>query len=216
MRKLLPLSVILLVAGFVLTACQQPPAPNANTANRAANTANAANANTTATSATGEAGVRDALTRLETALAANDVAALEKLYADDYHFVTPTGEILSKAQRLAGFRDGSTKMESFRFEYERIRMYGQSALVNADAIVKGIEGGQDNSGMYAATIMFVETPGGWQVASGQSSMAMKLPTPHREPEPEGLPTPSRPTNANVSPTPGTMNTNANANANVNK
>ena len=153
------------------------------------------------------------MTRLEAALAANDVAALDQIYTDDYRFVTPNGEIITKEQRLASFRDGSSKLDSFRFEYERIRMYGDSALVNADAIVKGIERGQDNSGMYAATIMFVKMPDGWQVASGQSSMAMKLPTPHRETLREGLPTPTLPSNANVSPTPGAMNSNATTNTN---
>jgi ketosteroid isomerase-like protein len=203
--------VILLAATFAFTACQQPPAPNANNTNRSSNATNAGNTNATASTAAGEAGVRAALTRLETAIASNDVAALDALYTDDYSFVTPTGEILTKEQRLAGFRDGSTKLESFRFDYERIRMYGQSAIVNADAIVKGTERGRDNSGMYAATIMFVETPSGWRVTSGQSSAAMGLPTPSRGAGPEELPTPKLESNANASPTPGTMNSNANVN-----
>lgn len=216
MRKLLSRSAVLLAALCALSACQPPASQNANSTNRSANAANAGNTNAAANTTAGEADVRDALTRLETAIASNDVAALDRLYTDDYHFVTPTGEIIPKAQRLASFRDGSSKMESFSFDHERIRMYGSSALVNADAIVKGIERGQDNSGMYAATIMFVQTPSGWQVASGQSSMAMKLPTPRREVEPEGLPTPLLPSNANQSPTPRTMNTNSNANANASR
>lgn len=218
MRSFFSRSVILLAALFAVSACQQPPSQNANTTNRTANAANTGNTNAAATTTAGEAGVREALTRLETAIAQNDAGALDRLYTDDYRFVTPTGEIITKAQRIASFRDGSTKMESFNFDHERIRMYGNSALVNADAIVKGIEGGQDNSGMYAATIMFVETPSGWQVASGQSSMAMKLPTPRREVEPEGLPTPLAPSNANQSPTPRTMSTNtiSNVNANVSR
>ena len=206
MRKPIPASMFLLAATLFYSGCPAP-APNANVATN--RPANAANTNLGATSATGEAGVRDALTRLDTALAANDVAALDKLYADDYHFVTPTGEIFTKAQRLEGFRTGSSKMESFRFDQERIRVYGQCALVNADAVLKGVENGQDNSGTYAATIMFVETPTGWQVTSGQSSMAMKLPTPHRWLLTQGSPTPTPPSNANTSPTPGTANANAN-------
>ena len=213
MRKLFSRSAILLAALIAVSACQPPASENANATNRTTNAANTGNTNAAATTTGGEAGVREALTRLETAIAQNDAGALDRLYADDYRFVTPTGEIITKAQRIASFRDGSTKMESFSFDHERIRMYGNSALVNADAIVKGIERGQNNSGMYAATIMFVQTPGGWQVTSGQSSLAMKLPTPSREVEPEGLPTPLLPSNANQSPTPRTMNTNTGANVN---
>ena len=75
MRKPIPATMFLLAATLFYSGCPAP-APNANVATN--RPANAANTNLGATSATGEAGVRDALTRLETALAANDVAALDK------------------------------------------------------------------------------------------------------------------------------------------
>ena len=163
MRKIFLSLPLLLAASFILTSCEQPAG---NYANKPAN----ANVNTnTSTASSSEADVKKVLTDLQTALAKNDTAALDRIYADDYTFVSPEGEMQTKAQRLESMKSGEMKFESITFDDAKVRMYGDAAVVNAKTTQKSTVKGKDNSGTATATIVFAKSKDGWRVVLGHPS-----------------------------------------------
>ena len=73
--------------------------------------------------------VRQAIEKYRTALLQRDTPALEKIWADDYIFVNASGEVLTKAQRLANAKSGATTLDSINEEENiTVRVYQNSAV----------------------------------------------------------------------------------------
>ena len=117
---------------------------------------------------TKEQEVRQMIEKYRTAILQRDVAALEKIWADDYVFVNAFGEILTKAQRLANVKSGATKLESINKEENiAVRVYQNSAVATSRVAIKGKYGGQSTSGQYRSTHVWVKGPEGWQLVANQ-------------------------------------------------
>ena len=56
--------------------------------------------------------VWEALQNYETAFIKRDVAALEKIWADDSIFVNASGEALTKEQSIANIKSGATELDT--------------------------------------------------------------------------------------------------------
>lgn len=59
-----------------------------------------------------EQAVQQLLDQLYAALGRNDVAALNRIYADNYTLVNESGELTTKSPRLAAIKSGELKYES--------------------------------------------------------------------------------------------------------
>ena len=190
----------LAAALILLTSCEAP-APNANQANRPANTVANSNANT-AVSVNHEADVKKLMADLATVLQNNDADAAARYYSDDYHLVTPSGEVEDKAARIADMKSGATRFETFAYDDINVRSYGDIAVAVSRVKTKGKIRGQQQDREMRATLVLRKLPEGWKVVSGQATPitaaapAKGLPTPS-EPKP-GLPTPQAtpPANSN--------------------
>lgn len=62
----------------------------------------------------------EAIEKYRAALLQRDIPALEKIWADDYVFVNASGDVLTKAQRLANVKSGATTLDSIKEEEEII------------------------------------------------------------------------------------------------
>jgi ketosteroid isomerase-like protein len=112
--------------------------------------------------------VRQMIEKYRTALLQRDVPALEKIWADDYIFVNPSGEVMTKTQRLANVKSGATSLESINEEENiTVRVYQNSAVATSRVTIKGQYGGQPISGQYRSTHVWVKGPAGWQLVSNQ-------------------------------------------------
>ena len=112
--------------------------------------------------------VRKAIEKYRTALLQRDIPALEKIWADDYVFVNASGDVLTKAQRLANVKSGATTLDSIKEEEEIIvRVYQNSAVATSRVTIKGQYGGQSTSGQYRSTHVWVKGSTGWQLVSNQ-------------------------------------------------
>jgi ketosteroid isomerase-like protein len=112
--------------------------------------------------------VRQAIEKYRTALVQRDTAALEKIWADDYVFVNASGEVLTKAQRLANAKSGATTLDSIKEEENiTVRVYQNSAVATSRVTIKGQYAGQPTSGQYRSTHVWVKGPTGWQLVSNQ-------------------------------------------------
>ena len=112
--------------------------------------------------------VREAIEKYKTALLRRDVAALEKIWADDYVFVNASGEVLTKQQRLANVKSGATALDSINEDENlAVRVYQNSAVTTNRVTIKGQYSGQSVSGQYRSTMVWVKSSAGWQLVSNQ-------------------------------------------------
>src|SRR6202521_5409839 len=99
--------------------------------------------------------VRHSLTEIAAALKSQDVAALDRFYSNGYTFVSPSGVIYNKTQRLAAIKSGKP-FETFTYEDVKVRIYSNTAVVNTN--VKTKYAGQDPS-VSPTTITMVKNGG---------------------------------------------------------
>src|SRR5204862_3440034 len=112
--------------------------------------------------------VRQMIGKYRTALLQRDIATLEKIWADDYVFVNASGDVLTKAQRLANAKSGATTLDSIREEENiTVRVYQNSAVATSRVTIKGHYSGQPTSGQYRSTHVWVKGAEGWQLVSNQ-------------------------------------------------
>jgi ketosteroid isomerase-like protein len=116
-----------------------------------------------------EQAVRQFLDELYAALGRNDVAALDRIYADDYFLVNESGVRTTKAPRLAAIKSGELKYESVSFDDVNIRLYGNTAVATYRAMIKAQSKGQDIGGKLQVTVTLVKIKGRWQLVAAQAT-----------------------------------------------
>jgi hypothetical protein len=82
--------------------------------------------------------VWEALENYETAFMKRDVAALEKIWADDSVFINASGEVLTKEQHLANIKSGATELDTM-IEEDRmmVRVYRNGAVTSTPSRSRG-------------------------------------------------------------------------------
>jgi ketosteroid isomerase-like protein len=159
---------MLLSTSLVLVSCANE---GTNTASKPTNAVNNAAGNAAPAPAAVEAEVRKLATDAAAAIAKNDVAALDKLYADNYMLVNLDGSVQNKAERLASFKSGETKFESFAYDEISVRSNpeGTGAVVIARATAKGMNKGKPVESLVRVTQVWTKTKDGWRQASGHAT-----------------------------------------------
>src|SRR4029434_9473810 len=89
------------------------------------------------TSGRAEAELLKANRAYDEALVRGDAAALDHLYSDEFIYTTFDGEVRDKAKQLAFTRSGDLKLESGKSDDVRIRIYGNTAVMNGRFTAKG-------------------------------------------------------------------------------
>jgi ketosteroid isomerase-like protein len=121
-----------------------------------------------ATNSKSEQEVRQMIEKYRVAFLRHDIPTLEKIWADDYVFVNPSGEVLTKVQRLANLKSGQTSLESINEEEKpTVRVYENSAVATRRVTIKGQYSGQPTTGEYRSIHVWVKGPSGWHLVSNQ-------------------------------------------------
>jgi len=118
-----------------------------------------------------KAEVRKAQDDLIDAYLRRDVGALDRLLADEYTFVNDdSGGLADKQQILASFGSGGDrKITSYRRQDDRVRLYGDVAVLTYRYQSTETYKGQNNGGDYRVMRVLVERDGRWQMVSGQET-----------------------------------------------
>jgi ketosteroid isomerase-like protein len=87
----------------------------------------------TAKNAAAAGEIKDEVLKIEEernqALPKGDVAALERIYADDLVYTNATGALLTKAQHLANLKDRTLNFRSFKHDDVQVRVHGNTGVV---------------------------------------------------------------------------------------
>jgi uncharacterized protein (TIGR02246 family) len=108
---------------------------------------------------------------LRAAQLAADVAALDRLIADDLLFTGPDGRFATKADDLNAYRDGVMRVTSHEPEEIRVRRIGADAgAVALRARMTGSYAGEDFSVTARYTRVWAREGGRWRIVAGQVSI----------------------------------------------
>jgi ketosteroid isomerase-like protein len=111
-------------------------------------------------------------TRYQAAVKANDWAGMDAILADDFVLVTGSGKVFTKADLLAGARSRSAVFEHQEDTQQKVRIWGNTAVVTALLWEKGIEGGKAFDKHLWFSDTYVRTPTGWRYVFGQASLPL--------------------------------------------
>jgi len=106
------------------------------------------------------------------AVVAGDLAALEKIFADDLIYTHSSGMTDSKADYIAKLRSGQTKYVSVDYDSMTVKVYGDSAIVHSKARIKAqsATGGIDSN--LVMLHVWQKSGGSWKLVAHQTT---KLP-----------------------------------------
>ena len=166
MKRIFFTSMTLIIASLFM-ACGDQGAGN-KPANAPANNANAAPA---VNAAAVEADIKKLVNDTAAALAKNDVAALEKIYSDNYMLVNTDGSVQNRTERLASFKSGETKLDTFAYDEITVRSNpeGTGAVVIARATATGMNKGKPVMSPIRVTQVWAKSKDGWKMVGGQAT-----------------------------------------------
>lgn len=99
-----------------------------------------------------------------------DVDFCQRTLADDYVGITPLGQVSTKQDVLSARRSGQLRYETIDISEMVVRVYGDTAVVTARAEVKGHQLGEDFSGPYRYTRVWIRRAGRWETVSYQQTV----------------------------------------------
>ncbi len=94
----------------------------------------------------------------------------QRMLADDYVAISPLGQVTTKKEAISARRSGQLRYENIDVSDMVVRLYGDTAIVTARADVKGHQLGEDFSGPYRYTRVWVRRSGRWQAVSYQATV----------------------------------------------
>jgi ketosteroid isomerase-like protein len=94
----------------------------------------------------------------------------QRTLAEDYVAITPLGQVTTKQDTLSARKSGQLRYDTINVSDMVVRVYGDTAVVTARADVKGHQLGEDFSGPYRYTRVWVRRTRHWQAVSYQATV----------------------------------------------
>lgn len=94
----------------------------------------------------------------------------QRTLAEDYVAITPLGQVTTKQDTVSARKSGQLRYDTINVSDMVVRVYGDTAIVTARADVKGRQLGEDFSGPYRYTRIWVRRMGHWQAVSYQATV----------------------------------------------
>jgi ketosteroid isomerase-like protein len=113
--------------------------------------------------------IRELETQARAATVRGDSTFLESHATDDYMVTNPMGVVRTKADAISDLKSGVIKYTAIDVDDEKVRVYGDTAILTARSTIKGTLNGQDVSGPYRVTRVWVKQGGEWKLAAFQST-----------------------------------------------
>jgi ketosteroid isomerase-like protein len=101
-----------------------------------------------------------------------DLAALDRLMADDYAQVQSDGRVIGKAEALASYVSGKRRWDFAESDDYDLRLYGETAVLMGRWQARGVNAGQAFDYAARFTAVYVKRSGGWQLAADHATELM--------------------------------------------
>ena len=96
-----------------------------------------------------------------TALVNRDFSVIDRVVAPEWRITLPDGTVSTKAQMDTDMKTGALVIESFRIDDLNVRIDGNTALAFGLETEKSSYKGEDTSGQYRYTDVYVKRDGKW-------------------------------------------------------
>ena len=103
------------------------------------------------------------------AMTSGDFAALEKLAHDQLVYTHSNALVDTKASWLESMRSGKVRYRSVAPGGQQLRVFGDTALVSAEAAIEAEVGGQPRSLRLRYLAAWTRTPQGWKFVAWQAT-----------------------------------------------
>jgi len=103
------------------------------------------------------------------ALMKGDAGFFDRTTADDYTMITSSGELRNKARAMSDLKSGEVKFQSADVDELEVRVYGDTAVVTGRHTQKAQSAGNDISGQYRFTRVYVKLNGQWKAVAYQAT-----------------------------------------------
>lgn len=102
-----------------------------------------------------------------------DAVALDRIYADDFIGVGPSGTVRMKKDVLSDFSSGSLKFQSITTDDVRIRVYGNAAVETGLSMMKGQDAEKVVPEENRFTRVWIKQEGRWLLVANHYSNVVK-------------------------------------------
>ena len=99
-----------------------------------------------------------------------DSVALDRLYAEDFIGIGPSGTVRAKAQVIADFTSGSLRFQSITTDDVQWRIYGDTAVETGRSTMTGQDGEKTVPRDNRFTRVWVERQHRWQLVANHYSL----------------------------------------------
>ena len=111
-------------------------------------------------------------TAYQAAVKRNDAAGMDRILADDFVLVLGNGRTYTKADLLKAARDKTTVYEHQEDTEQKVRVWGDTAVVTALLWLKGTTDGKPFERRLWFSDTYVRTAAGWRYVFGQASLPL--------------------------------------------
>ena len=98
-----------------------------------------------------------------------DVDALDRIYADDFIGIGPSGTVRTKPQVISDFTSGNLKFQSITTEDVRVRVYGNTAVETGRSTMIGQDKGKAVPRDNRFTRVWIKEVGRWRLVANHYS-----------------------------------------------
>jgi len=102
-----------------------------------------------------------------------DRAALDRIYADDFIGIGPSGTLRTKKDVLSDFTSGSLKFQSITTDDVQVRVYGNAAVETGLSTMKGQDAGKVVPEENRFTRVWIKQEGRWRLVANHYSNLVK-------------------------------------------
>ena len=117
--------------------------------------------------------VVDAITDMErswvAAIVTRDTATLDRVLAPEFNGTSPTGATYTKEMAIADIKAGRYVVDRMDLDEISVNVYGDTAVAFTGQRERSKSGGEDISGHYFYTDVWVKKKGRWQVVASHGS-----------------------------------------------
>jgi len=99
-----------------------------------------------------------------------DAAALDRLYAEDFIGIGPSGTVRTKAQVIADFKSGSLRFQSITTDDVQWRVYRDTAVETGRSTMNGEDRSKTVPRDNRFTRVWVKRQGRWQLVTNHYSL----------------------------------------------
>src|SRR5215208_1821266 len=99
-----------------------------------------------------------------------DAVALDRIYANDFIGIGPSGTVRTKPQVISDFTSGDLKYQSITTDDVRVRVYGNTAVETGRSIMSGQDKGKTVPRDNRFTRVWVKQQGRWRLVANHYSL----------------------------------------------